>query len=340
MGLRFKRSIGLGKGVRLNLGKGSVGISAGAKGARVSVNSRRGVTSSVGVPGTGLSYSNASGRGGKGALPGPGCLLMLVFLLFAVGLGVLLFWPTSSKAPVAPGPSVVTSSSEGGTRTTVTITPGGQARPIDIIADGVEAYLADQGYPVAHTKKDADHSRVECVVSVPGISDTDGSTKPSNWADIKETLIGLANGAQSAVPDQGDYTVLVIIQSATGDNLVGAMNNKIRYDKYQIDAEAAAQHATEKMVYASATGSKYHSKPNCGNMTSASQITISEAHSRGAYRLLPLLVSNGPNPHTPADLGKKESGDVWEYVSAQAEENGAESVQQTIVRRSVDSIAP
>lgn len=285
MGLRFRKSIGLGKGIRLNLGKGSVGISAGVKGAHVSANSSRGVTSTVGAPGTGLSYSNTSGGGGKGALPGPGCLLALVIGLFAVGLGVLMFWPHSSDDPVAPGLSaastVTTTSSEGGMKTTVTITPGGQARPIDIIADGVEAYLADQGYPVAHTKKDADHSRVECVVSVPGISDTDGSTKPSNWADVQETLISLADGAESAVTDQGDYTVLVIIQSATGDILLSANSTKIRYDKYQVDAESAAQHAAEKMVYASANGSKYHSKPNCGNMTSASKITISEAHSRG-----------------------------------------------------------
>ncbi len=292
MGLRFRKSIGLGKGIRLNLGKGSVGISAGAKGARFSINSSRGATSSVGVPGTGLSYSNTSGGGGKrrgkeGAPSGPGCLIALVIWL--VLFGVVYVWlgsighktPAEPAASAASAASAVTTSGDGKTKTTVTITTGGQARPIDIIADGVEAYLADQGYPVAHTKKDADHSRVECVVSVPGISDTDGSTKPSNWADVKETLIGLANGAQSAVPDQGDYTVLVIIQSAVGDNLAGAMNNKILYDKYQIDAESAAQHATEKMVYASATGSKYHSKPDCGNMTSASRITISEAHSRG-----------------------------------------------------------
>lgn len=292
MGLRFKRSIGLGKGVRLNLGKGSVGISAGAKGARVSVNSRRGVTSSVGVPGTGLSYSSTSGggsqrRGGKAKLSGPGCLMVVFLYVLLFGGGYLLLRGVHAEREAEPdwfdtSTSISDSATAtAGTHTTVTITPGGQVRPIDIIADGVEAYLADQGYPVAHTKKDADHSRVECVVSVPGISDTDGSTKPSNWADVQETLISLANGAESAVPDQGDYTVLVIIQSTTGDILLSANSTKIRYDKYQIDAESAAQHATEKMVYASASGSKYHSKPNCGNMTSASKITISEAHSRG-----------------------------------------------------------
>ena len=67
MGMRYRKSIGLGKGVRLNVGKGSLGISAGVKGAHVSVNSKRGVTTSVGAPGTGVSYSKTRGWGGKGA---------------------------------------------------------------------------------------------------------------------------------------------------------------------------------------------------------------------------------------------------------------------------------
>lgn len=75
MGLRFRKSIKIAPGVRLNIGKKSVGISAGVKGARVSVNSNGRVTKSVGIPGTGLSYvktsrigsSGASGSGGSGA---------------------------------------------------------------------------------------------------------------------------------------------------------------------------------------------------------------------------------------------------------------------------------
>jgi hypothetical protein len=56
MGLRFRRSINLGHGVRINVSKSGVGLSAGAKGARVSVGPR-GVRKSVGIPGTGIYYS-------------------------------------------------------------------------------------------------------------------------------------------------------------------------------------------------------------------------------------------------------------------------------------------
>lgn len=61
MGLRFKKSIKLGGGARLNIGKKSVGMSVGGKGARYSVNSSGRRTKSFGIPGTGLSYVSTSG---------------------------------------------------------------------------------------------------------------------------------------------------------------------------------------------------------------------------------------------------------------------------------------
>lgn len=65
MSVRFRRSIGLGKGVRLNVNKGSLGMSFGVRGARYSVNTSGRTTRSVGIPGTGL-YSVSSSGGGRG----------------------------------------------------------------------------------------------------------------------------------------------------------------------------------------------------------------------------------------------------------------------------------
>ena len=196
-----------------------------------------------------------------------------------------------SDAPAHPAQSTVSTSADtgtngdtsapGSTTTDVTITQGSQAAPIDVIADGVEAYLEGMGYPVSSTRKVADHSRVECVVSIPGVSDSDGSTKPANWADLQSTLVNLAAGAQSAVTDQGDYTVLIYVQSANGDNLLAADSGKVLYDAFAATDTPAKEESTEKTVYVSATGSKYHSKPDCGNMSSAKEITLSEAQSRG-----------------------------------------------------------
>lgn len=64
MGFRFRKSFKIAPGVRVNVGKKSVGISAGVKGARVSVNSSGRKTTTVGLPGTGLSYSKTEKIGG------------------------------------------------------------------------------------------------------------------------------------------------------------------------------------------------------------------------------------------------------------------------------------
>lgn len=337
MGMRYRKSIGLGKGVRLNVGKGSLGISAGVKGAHVSVNSKRGVTTSVGAPGTGVSYSKTTGWGSKskadstsdyepdtdlealdddtdtgytpsyhrptqpsqpGGIKPPSNKLVkiavwaiIISVFIIVFTGLQSFLSGGSDAPAHPTQSTVSTSADtgtdggtsapGSTTTDVTITQGNQAAPIDVIADGVETYLEGMGYPVASTRKVADHSRVECVVTVPGISDSDGSAKPANWSDVQADLVSLAAGAQSAVTDQGDYTVLVYVQSANGDNLLAADSGKVLYDAFAATDTPAKAESTEKTVYISATGSKYHSKPNCGNMSSATEITLSEAQSRG-----------------------------------------------------------
>lgn len=56
MGLRFRKSISLGKGIRLNIGKTGVSISAGIPGFRKTIHSSGRVTTSVGIPGTGIYY--------------------------------------------------------------------------------------------------------------------------------------------------------------------------------------------------------------------------------------------------------------------------------------------
>jgi hypothetical protein len=55
--------------LRLNFNKRSVGISAGVRGARYSINSDGRRTRSVGIPGTGLSYRNQSGPRRRYASP-------------------------------------------------------------------------------------------------------------------------------------------------------------------------------------------------------------------------------------------------------------------------------
>lgn len=57
MGLKFRKSIKIAPGVKLNLGKKSAGISIGGKHGGISYNTRTGTRARVSAPGTGLSYS-------------------------------------------------------------------------------------------------------------------------------------------------------------------------------------------------------------------------------------------------------------------------------------------
>lgn len=60
MGLRYRRSKKILPGVRLNINKNSIGVTLGGKGLRYTVNSKGKKTATVGIPGTGISYSKST----------------------------------------------------------------------------------------------------------------------------------------------------------------------------------------------------------------------------------------------------------------------------------------
>jgi hypothetical protein len=62
MGFRFRRSIRLGGGLRINLSKSGASLPVGRPGATVNLG-RRGARATVGLPGSGLSYSTTLHRG-------------------------------------------------------------------------------------------------------------------------------------------------------------------------------------------------------------------------------------------------------------------------------------
>lgn len=70
MGLRFRKSVSLGKGLRLNFGKKGVSVSAGVRGAHVTYSTTGRKTTSVGIPGTGISYVKSEKIGGKKTVSG------------------------------------------------------------------------------------------------------------------------------------------------------------------------------------------------------------------------------------------------------------------------------
>lgn len=60
MGFRFRKSFKIAPGVKFNINKKSVGLTLGKRGAHFTINSKGKRTTSVGIPGTGLSYTHTS----------------------------------------------------------------------------------------------------------------------------------------------------------------------------------------------------------------------------------------------------------------------------------------
>ena len=79
MGFRFHRSVRLAKGLRLNFSKSGASLSVGGPGATVNLG-RRGPRATVGLPGTGLSYSSGL-RLGR--------LVLVLMILGALALALL-----------------------------------------------------------------------------------------------------------------------------------------------------------------------------------------------------------------------------------------------------------
>ena len=84
MSFRFRRSVSIAPGVRINFGKTGASVSAGIRGARVTFG-RGGGRATVGIPGTGVSYTQKVG--GKKVRSGKLLVLLIIPLLI---LGVLV----------------------------------------------------------------------------------------------------------------------------------------------------------------------------------------------------------------------------------------------------------
>lgn len=88
MSFRFRKSINLGGGVRLNFNKKSTGISFGTRGARISVNSNGRKTATFGIPGTGLYWSKSvNGSTNKNKIS-----IWTIFIYIIISPFIIIYW--------------------------------------------------------------------------------------------------------------------------------------------------------------------------------------------------------------------------------------------------------
>ena len=92
MGFRFRRSLRLAPGIRINLSKTGASLSLGRRGATLNF-SGRGTKATVGLPGSGLSYSTMIQPGPPTALPRDEVrgLNAIGFIVVAIVVLIVLF---------------------------------------------------------------------------------------------------------------------------------------------------------------------------------------------------------------------------------------------------------
>ena len=216
MGLRFRKSISVAPGVKVNVNKKSAGVTVGKRGAHYTINTTGKQTASVGLPGTGLSYSKSFGGKKKSSKA------------------------SSKKASASSNTNsasadLLNEAKAAGNNTGCIILAIAAVAIVAIIVFGIWGIVK----LIVNNKDKASNKEKSAVESV---------------AD---------NGSASNQTAAGDKTADE--STAAGDN----------------SSANSTSPADSEKVWVTASGSKYHSKSDCGGISGATQISLEEAESRG-----------------------------------------------------------
>ena len=280
MGMRFRKSVKIAPGVKLNLGKKSASVTFGAKGLHHTISSTGKKTTTIGVPGTGISYSTSSNSGSKHSsgnkkrsveeesnnfssapYPDPnkkkwyqktGWIIALLIFFFPVGLYLMwkyTNWGKKTKIVI----------------TTILVllciffwTPSSSDTSNSSGSGGEKTESVEQkeeNSSVAQTKKKEQNKKTE-----------EDTTKE----DVVET----------ATPDVTENSEQVESENASisaEDAPVATVEPTQEIQETPVVQETPV----EQMVWIPSSGTKYHSHSGCSGMDGPRQVTISEAEAMG-----------------------------------------------------------
>ena len=260
MGLRFRKSFKVAPGVKVNLNKKSSSVTFGGKGAHYTVNSKGKRTKSVGIPGSGMYYTetsggssgtrtSSSGSSGKDSTQKKhGCLIpIIVIILFFVLVSLI---PDSDSDELA---SIELSAD------TDTVYDIGQSVSITLSTD-------PENYDIP---EDAFHS------SGGNVSVSDGEISfSSDSAGYYNVWVEDGDIASNTLSFSVEDRSVDEAESSESDSNTSSVQQSS-------DSQEEETQPQEQMVWIPQSGSKYHSNSTCSGMENPTQVTISEAESRG-----------------------------------------------------------
>lgn len=286
MGMRFRKSIKLGGGTKLNLSKSGVGISTGVKGFRVSKNTsgRSRVTASL--PGTGLSYtkeygsSGSSGNsqsapvhhsssysGGSSAPSGDGPVkkdkppffqrtgIIILLLIFFAPAGIYLLWrymPNMKK----------------GVKALLSVLFGLVFVSVLVPSSGGTADDADQP-PAIHQQVDGTKTLPDTKTQKPVVTDKQEAAQDPQEAVEPKTEATTPPDAQTAQePTQTPQET----QQTTAQSGEPKQEQPVQREEFKDE---------ERVVYITPAGEKYHKKGCRTIKGDCTEIGINDAIARG-----------------------------------------------------------
>lgn len=291
MGLRFRKSIKVAPGVKVNIGKKSAGVSIGGKHGGVSFNTRSGARARVSAPGTGLSYNTKIGgkSGGSsnnhssstsGPSNGGGCLMtclkiigiiILLPLLLAFGWIIGIVWLLFFRKKLAEDPD--------------------KQKKYTIIVSILSAIsLLIMIYAIA-TPSESTNEPVSNKIE----KDDDGVSNDKEKENLKTTDENSddkknmdEDSDSNSEPDEQPSATNTQDQNDTNSNNSTAVVAPVPLPQTEQQVEQPQEQPTtipetpsDELVWIDDSAARYHLKSDCSGMDNARQVPVSEAQSLG-----------------------------------------------------------
>lgn len=299
MGFRFRKSIKMPGGFRVNLSKSGVGYSWGGNGYRVTKTSRGTTRTTTSIPGTGISYVQESKSPSKETAKKEsysaekptkrrsGCLLQVLaipIVLFIIGV---IVGPKDKVDDNKRNNWSVSQPADNSNEQQSNELDHTNSRPdAEDIKEKASSFLSEN-FQLNLVDLEDKTVRYEIKVTSEGISNReDQSETPDGWDNFQIDFISAQARMSDEIEVRSDRAMLILIDSHD-NTLLSARDGRIidnKYKKEPIDQKTPSQNTTkptERTVWVTSSGKKYHYSSSCSSMKNPKSISISEAISKG-----------------------------------------------------------
>ena len=287
LGLRFRKSVKIAPGIKLNFNKKSTGLTFGGKGFHYTINSKGKRTKSVGIPGTGLYYSTSS-SGSKNEKSKGKVLIsdadnyesrevknmsdkkfykkswfIILMLIFVFPVGLLLMWMFADWKK--------------GSKIALTI--------IVLLLLIISSVSPEEPQEVQTTES----TTVSTTATTKKATTKETTTKETTTEETTEETTETTTEEPTTEDTTTEITTEKITDGTTEEITeteteydVGYTDGYYSEDYNEAEEEPYYEEKSESvMVWIPGSGSKYHSYEGCSNMKNPSEVTEDEAISRG-----------------------------------------------------------